>query len=247
MLGLVGVRGPAPSVVNSKDGRGPAVVMAGGLNGAFAAELVVRWADRQMSLIGHRDLWRHGLLTVIGVLIAGACTRAPSLNLVGVWEDESPKTGGQMPGGTLWEFRSDGTYSALAGLMLATRPDEAGAAPSDKTKTDGCSWFAKRITSDGESHARMLIGMNDQGGSYSVEDGIVTLESPSAKYAGDFRVTGEPGKLTLSGVGRSTEHRLVRVDWYKLPPLSVIRQCSSNQPRPVSAAPQGAAADNAAR
>jgi hypothetical protein len=34
-FGLVGVRGPAPVVVNSKDGRGPAVVLAGGLNGGL--------------------------------------------------------------------------------------------------------------------------------------------------------------------------------------------------------------------
>ena len=32
-FGLVGVRGPAPDVVNSKDGRGPAVVVVGDLRG----------------------------------------------------------------------------------------------------------------------------------------------------------------------------------------------------------------------
>ena len=42
MIGLVGVRGPAATVVNSKDGRGPAVVLEAGLSGTFAAELVVR-------------------------------------------------------------------------------------------------------------------------------------------------------------------------------------------------------------
>ena len=35
VTGLVGVRGPAPAVVNSKDGRGPAVVLRGGLNGGL--------------------------------------------------------------------------------------------------------------------------------------------------------------------------------------------------------------------
>jgi len=33
MLGLVSARGPAPAVVNTKDGRGPAVVVAGDLRG----------------------------------------------------------------------------------------------------------------------------------------------------------------------------------------------------------------------
>ena len=33
LFASVGVRGPAPSVVNSKDGRGPAVVVAGDLRG----------------------------------------------------------------------------------------------------------------------------------------------------------------------------------------------------------------------
>jgi hypothetical protein len=33
MFGLVGVHGPAPGMVNSKDGRRPVVVLAGGLNG----------------------------------------------------------------------------------------------------------------------------------------------------------------------------------------------------------------------
>ena len=42
MLGALGVRGPAPLVVDSKDGHGPAVVLFGQLNGAFAAELVAR-------------------------------------------------------------------------------------------------------------------------------------------------------------------------------------------------------------
>ena len=35
VFGLVGVRGPAPIVVNSKDGRGPAVVLDGGFNGGL--------------------------------------------------------------------------------------------------------------------------------------------------------------------------------------------------------------------
>jgi hypothetical protein len=41
MTGRALVRGPAPAVINRKDGREPAVVLAGELNGAFAAELVV--------------------------------------------------------------------------------------------------------------------------------------------------------------------------------------------------------------
>jgi hypothetical protein len=45
VFGLVGDRGPAPTVVNSKDERGPAGVLADGLNGAFAAELVARSAQ----------------------------------------------------------------------------------------------------------------------------------------------------------------------------------------------------------
>jgi hypothetical protein len=47
VFGLVGVRGPAPAVVNSKDGRGPAAVLAATSTGAFAAELVARWADEE--------------------------------------------------------------------------------------------------------------------------------------------------------------------------------------------------------
>jgi hypothetical protein len=41
MLGFLVLRGPAPIVANSVDGRVPPVVPLGGLNGAFAAELVV--------------------------------------------------------------------------------------------------------------------------------------------------------------------------------------------------------------
>ena len=40
-FGEVVLRGPAP-VAGSEDGRGRAVVLLGNLNGAFAAELVVR-------------------------------------------------------------------------------------------------------------------------------------------------------------------------------------------------------------
>ena len=41
-LGTSAYAGPRPAVVNSNDGRGPAVVLLGDFNGAFAAELVVR-------------------------------------------------------------------------------------------------------------------------------------------------------------------------------------------------------------
>jgi len=46
-FGLVGMRGPEPAVISSKDRRGPAVALARELNGAFAAELVVRLGEGQ--------------------------------------------------------------------------------------------------------------------------------------------------------------------------------------------------------
>jgi hypothetical protein len=42
VFGFVVLRAPATIVVNSKDGCGPAVVVAGELNRALAAELVIR-------------------------------------------------------------------------------------------------------------------------------------------------------------------------------------------------------------
>ena len=170
------------------------------------------------------------LATTVGSACKSTSSRvprtAPSPTLVGVWEDESPSLSGQMPGGNLWDFRADGTYSMLSAVIADTPSTATTPTPSFRTKTTDCSWFAQQVTADGISHARIIFDIDERGGSYVLRDNVVTLKARYPKQGGEYRVVLSPSQATLSEVGSDRRYKFVRVGWYKLPAADVIRACS---------------------